>query len=216
MDCSEIGEGEAREITVAWREDPKKCNASKARKSLGRQERPSDSSNMVKTANHAGRNPLPESVQYNPTMTVAHGQSLKYSLIDAISTAYSSQSYWPRLPVERRDLRTSMPASAGSRIGFTFGFCAHPALYSTPHPAAPFFWATFGGWALDAYNQMTVGFVPASRVCALLRAGWAAWQRRPGDERGGRRDRARGAANPPSRRMRCPRCWPTARSHTTR
>ena len=26
-------------------------------------------------------------------------------------------------------------------------------------PGRAAFWATFGGWALDAYNQMTVGFV---------------------------------------------------------
>ena len=26
-------------------------------------------------------------------------------------------------------------------------------------PGRTAFWATFGGWALDAYNQMTVGFV---------------------------------------------------------
>jgi MFS family permease len=26
-------------------------------------------------------------------------------------------------------------------------------------PGRVAFWATFGGWALDAYNQMTVGFV---------------------------------------------------------
>jgi len=31
------------------------------------------------------------------------------------------------------------------------------------------FWATFGGWALDAYNQMTVGFVlPAVSVTFAL------------------------------------------------
>src|SRR5262245_58791082 len=26
-------------------------------------------------------------------------------------------------------------------------------------PGRAAFWATFGGWALDAYNQMTLGFV---------------------------------------------------------
>jgi hypothetical protein len=28
-----------------------------------------------------------------------------------------------------------------------------------PPPGRAAFWATFGGWALDAYNQMTLGFV---------------------------------------------------------
>src|SRR5260370_24475406 len=34
-------------------------------------------------------------------------------------------------------------------------------------PGRAAFWATFGGWALDAYNQMTVGFVQPAVTAAF-------------------------------------------------
>src|SRR5260370_10305872 len=62
-------------------------------------------------------------------------------------------------------------------------------------PGRTAFWATFGGWALDAYNQMTVGFVlpavtaafalsttqagPPRAVCFGARAGVGALGRGP-------------------------------------
>ena len=45
---------------------------------------------------------------------------------------------------------TSVLARLGARLDWYWTL-------SPPGRAA--FWATFGGWALDAYNQMTVGFV---------------------------------------------------------
>src|SRR5260370_40628085 len=34
-------------------------------------------------------------------------------------------------------------------------------------PGRAAFWATFGGWALDAYNQMTLGFILPAVTAAL-------------------------------------------------
>ncbi len=45
---------------------------------------------------------------------------------------------------------TGVPARLGSQLSW---YCT----LSPPGRAA--FWATFSGWALDAYNQMTLGFV---------------------------------------------------------
>jgi hypothetical protein len=48
---------------------------------------------------------------------------------------------------------------------------AHLDWYRTlSPPGRAAFWATFGGWALDAYNQMTVGFVLPAVTAAFLRS----------------------------------------------
>ena len=53
-------------------------------------------------------------------------------------------------PAARRAHLNSVLARLGARLDWYWTL-------SPPGRAA--FWATFGGWALDAYNQMTVGFV---------------------------------------------------------
>src|SRR5436190_10339958 len=52
------------------------------------------------------------------------------------------------------------PQPAPAAPGALARFSSHLDWYWTlsPHGRAAF-WATFGGWALDAYNQMTLGFV---------------------------------------------------------
>ena len=50
------------------------------------------------------------------------------------------------------------PAPAARGVSARLG--SHLDWYWTlSPPGRAAFWATFGGWALDAYNQMTVGFV---------------------------------------------------------
>src|SRR5262245_19207421 len=52
------------------------------------------------------------------------------------------------------------PQPAAAAPGMLARLAAHLDWYWTLSPAGrAAFWATFGGWALDAYNQMTVGFV---------------------------------------------------------
>jgi MFS family permease len=52
----------------------------------------------------------------------------------------------------------SQPAPAAS--GVLARLNSHLDWYWTlSPPGRAAFWATFGGWALDAYNQMTLGFV---------------------------------------------------------
>src|SRR6516165_4062120 len=58
--------------------------------------------------------------------------------------------------MSREDLMAPPPRAPGglARLG------THLDWYWTlSPPGRTAFWATFGGWALDAYNQMTVGFV---------------------------------------------------------
>jgi MFS family permease len=52
------------------------------------------------------------------------------------------------------------PQPAPADPGVLARLSSHPDWYWTlsPHGRAAF-WATFGGWALDAYNQMTLGFI---------------------------------------------------------
>jgi hypothetical protein len=47
-------------------------------------------------------------------------------------------------------------------------------------PGRAAFWATFGGWALDAYNQMTVGFVLPAVTGRDRRRGAVRAERRAG------------------------------------
>jgi hypothetical protein len=78
-------------------------------------------------------------------------------------------------PAARRAHLNSVLARLGARLDWYWTL-------SPPGRAA--FWATFGGWALDAYNQMTVGFVlPAVTAAFTLtpaQAGLAknGWTRR--------------------------------------
>src|SRR6185295_5084966 len=61
---------------------------------------------------------------------------------------------------ERReeDLMEAQPAPAGP--GALASLNSHLDWYWTlPAAGRAAFWATFSGWALDAYNQMTLGFV---------------------------------------------------------
>ena len=52
------------------------------------------------------------------------------------------------------------PQPAPAAPGALARLAAHLDWYWTlSPPGRAAFWATFGGWALDAYNQMTVGFV---------------------------------------------------------
>ena len=52
------------------------------------------------------------------------------------------------------------PQPAPAAPGVLARLSSHLNWYWTlPPPGRAAFWATFGGWALDAYNQMTVGFV---------------------------------------------------------
>jgi len=52
------------------------------------------------------------------------------------------------------------PQSAPAAPGVLARLSSHLDWYWTlSPPGRAAFWATFGGWALDAYNQMTVGFV---------------------------------------------------------
>ena len=87
------------------------------------------------------------------------------------------------------------PQPAPAAPGVLARLSSHLDWYWTLSPRGrAAFWATFGGWALDAYNRMTVGFVlPAVTAAFALRGSWAARDRRLGDERCGRRH-GRGAA----------------------
>ena len=52
------------------------------------------------------------------------------------------------------------PQPAPAAPGVLARLSSHPDWYWTLSPRGrAAFWATFGGWALDAYNQMTLGFV---------------------------------------------------------
>ena len=52
------------------------------------------------------------------------------------------------------------PQPAPAAPGALARLNSHLDWYWTLSPAGrAAFWATFGGWALDAYNQMVVGFV---------------------------------------------------------
>src|SRR5215475_948924 len=52
------------------------------------------------------------------------------------------------------------PLPAAPVPGVLSRISSHLDWYWTLSPAGRgAFWATFGGWALDAYNQMTVGFI---------------------------------------------------------
>src|SRR5262245_49171821 len=58
----------------------------------------------------------------------------------------------------RQDLMEPRPAMAAPGVLARLGSCLD-WYWTRPPPGRAAFWATFGGWAIDAYNQLTLGFV---------------------------------------------------------
>src|SRR5262249_56483921 len=58
----------------------------------------------------------------------------------------------------RQDLMEPQPASAAASLRERLSSRLDWYWTLSP-PGRAAFWATFGGWAIDAYNQMTLGFV---------------------------------------------------------
>jgi hypothetical protein len=114
------------------------------------------------------------------------------------------------------------PQPAPAAPGVLVRLSSHLDWYWTlSPPGRTAFWATFGGWALDAYNQMTVGFVlPAVTAAFALpttQAGLLATVGTVTSAVGGAMAGALADAvgRVRSGRTRCSRSWPAAHSHTS-